>query len=225
MTCDEVLAWLDEEGSEEGRESMTRYGIPNERAFGVAMGAMKKFAKGAGRSHALAGELWATGWYEARTLAAFIDEPDEVTARQMDAWAHDFDNWAICDTTCFHLFDRTRFAWQKPARWAPAPEEFVRRAGFALIWALAAHDKQAPDERFLEALELIERAEPDPRPLVKKAIDMALRAMGKRNAALNRAAREAARRMAADDDRHRAWIGRHALRELESEKVRGRFGG
>jgi 3-methyladenine DNA glycosylase AlkD len=187
------------------------------------MGALKRFAGRVGRSHVLAGELWATGWYEARTLAAFMDEPAEVTEAQMDRWAHDFDSWAICDTTCFHLFDRTPFAWARTEAWVPAPEEFVRRAGFALIWALSAHDKKAPDERFRRALELIEAAEPDARPLVKKAMDMALRATGKRNAHLNRAASDAAERMAGSENRDRAWIGKHALRELSSVKVRSRF--
>lgn len=185
MERDEVLAWLRETDSPEGRHGLTRYGIPNERAFGVPMGALKKLARGIGRSHVLAGELWSTGWYEARTLAAFIDDPNEVTGAQMDRWAHDFDSWAICDTTCFHLFDRTAPSWGKVAEWASAPEEVVRRAAYALIWALSAHDRSAPDARFLRALEIIERAEPDPRPLVRKAVDMALRATGKRNASLN----------------------------------------
>ena len=142
----------------------------------------------------------------------------------MDAWAHDFDSWAICDTTCFHLFDRTAHAWKKVPEWAASGEEFVRRAGYALVWALSVHDKSAPDDRFVEALGIIEAAEPDPRPLVKKAVDMALRATGKRNARLHAEAVAVASRLAEAGDADRSWIGRHALRELESEKVRARLG-
>lgn len=225
MDVDAVMAWLEEEGSEEVRVGLERFNIPADRAFGIPMGTLKAQARTIGRSHELAASLWATGWYEARTLAAFVDEPGEVTEAQMDAWARDFDSWAICDTTCFHLFDRTPFAWTKVGAWAAEEAEFVRRAGWALLWALSVHDKAAPDGRFLDRLALLERAEPDGRPLVKKAMNMALRATGKRNRALNRAAVGVAERLAADPDPHRAWIGRHALRELRSAKVQARLGG
>lgn len=223
MNSEEVLARLESEASSEVRDGMLRYGIPNENARGVPMSALKRLAKELGRSHELAGELWATGVYEARILATMIDEPDRVTKRQMDAWAADFDSWAIVDMACFSLFDKTSFAWKKTAEWAGAPEEFVRRAAFALIWALSIHDKTASDEQFISGLETIEQAAPDSRPLVKKAIDMALRATGKRTIALNRAAIAVAERMASDQDKDRAWIGKHALRELTSEKVQTRL--
>jgi len=212
---DEVIDWIHSNASDEVRDGMLWYGIPNQRAVGIPMGSLKAMAKRLGRSHQLAAELWDAGLYEARTLAAFVDEPGEVTSAQMDRWAHDFDSWAICDTVCFHLFDRTPFAWDKVARWTEASDEFVRRAGFALIWALSVHDKTATDARFTAALRLIENAESDPRPLVKKAMDMALRATGKRNEALRLAAAEVAGRMAESADGDRAWVGRHALRELE----------
>jgi 3-methyladenine DNA glycosylase AlkD len=177
---------------------------------------LKTLAKQAGKSHVLAAELWKAGWYEARTLAAFIDEPSQVTDVQMDRWAHDFDSWAICDTVCFHLFDKTPHAWSKVEMWAESPEEFVRRASYALLWALSVHDKQADDERFIRALQMLEQASPDPRPLVKKAMDMALRATGKRNPRLRETAIEIAERMAQAPDRNRAWVGAHALRELST---------
>jgi len=222
MNVSDVLEWLIENGTDQERAKLSRYGIPDERAHGISVGTLKKLARRIGRNHDLAVGLWDTGWYEARMLAAFVDAPDRVTAAQMDAWTYDFDSWAICDTTCFHLFDRTQFAWAKVEPWSAAPEEFVRRAAYALIWALSAHAKDAPDARFLRALDIIEHAEPDPRPLVKKAVDMALRATGKRNPALNRAALEVAERLAGSDAPDKAWIGRHAGRELLEAKVRSR---
>jgi 3-methyladenine DNA glycosylase AlkD len=179
------------------------------------MSTLKRMGKQLGKSHRLALDLWESGLYEARTLAAFVDQPSEVTSQQMDRWAHDFDSWAICDTVCFHLFDKAPFAWEKIEDWTREPDEFVRRAGYALIWALSAHDKTASDMQFLGALRLIEEAEPDPRPLVKKATDMALRATGKRNDVLRAAAIRVAGRMAESDDKDRSWIGKHALRELK----------
>jgi 3-methyladenine DNA glycosylase AlkD len=167
MNGDEVIALLESLASEQEREGLLRYGIPNERALGVPMRVLKETAKRVGPSHELAAELWDSGLYEARTLAAFVEEPDRVTAEQMDRWARGFDSWAICDTVCFHLFDKTPFAWSKVEEWAAAPEEFVRRAGYALLWALAMHDRSASDEQFVRSLEWIERAEPDSRPLVK----------------------------------------------------------
>ena len=225
MDRDAVIDWLRREASIATRDGMVRYGIPNDRAFGVPMGAMQKHARGIGKDHALAAALWATGWYEARTVAVFLAEPDRMTRAESDAWAADFDSWAICDTACFHLLDRTPFAWDLVRDWTPAPAEFVRRAGYALVWALSVHDRIAPDAAFLETLRRLEAAAPDPRPYVKKAADMALRATGKRNRALNAAATATARRLAASADPARAWIGRTALRELESDKVRARLCG
>jgi 3-methyladenine DNA glycosylase AlkD len=152
-----------------------------------------------------------------------VADPDEITREQADTWVREMDSWAICDTACFHLFDRMDFAWDAVPEWAASEDEFVRRAGYALIWALSVHDRAAPDDRFVGALALIERHATDERNFVKKAVNMALRAIGKRNAALNAAAIETARRLADSDDATAAWIGRHALRELESDKVRARL--
>ncbi len=203
-------------------DGMTRFGIPNERALGVTMGDMRRLAEGIGSDHELALELWKSGCYEARTVAVFVDDPTQVSRSQMNAWARDFDSWAICDTTCLHLFDRTPHAWSRIRRWAPARREFVRRAAFALIWALSVHDKSATDGQFEEALTLIERHGNDERPLVKKAVDMALRAVGKRNRALNRKSIRVAKRLQKAEDRSLVWIGKHALKELESAKVQQR---
>lgn len=223
MTRDEAIGALRKLGSKAGRESMLRYGIPNERAFGVAMREMKRVAKDIGTHRELALELWDSGWYEARTVAVFIDDASRVTKSQMDTWAGDFDSWAICDTACFHLFDKTPHAWGKVGQWAKSRREYVRRAAFALIWSLAVHDKAASNRAFTDALKIIEANARDARPLVKKGIDMALRATGKRNLVLNKAAIRTARRLAESDDAAPAWIGRHSLRELESDKLRARL--
>jgi 3-methyladenine DNA glycosylase AlkD len=223
MTRDEVLAWLGTQASEEVRVGLQRYGIPNARAFGVPMGTMKRAAKRIGRDHGLARALWADGRYEARTMAVFLAEPGQLSPAEADAWCADFDSWAICDTACFHLIDRTPFAWEKVHAWAPDPREFVRRAAFALIWALSVHDKAADDAAFLDTFALVRAAAEDPRPLVRKAVDMALRATGKRNAELNRAARALSAELAARPDATARRIGRHALKELESAKLRARL--
>lgn len=223
MTVQDILDWLAKTGTPEGVAGMARFGIPNDHAFGIAMGALKTKARAIGTDHALALALWETGFYEARLLAAEIAEPGMLSETTMDDWCADFDNWAICDHTCFTLFDKTPFAWDKVDQWAGRGEEFVRRAAYALIWALSVHDKKAADAVFEQALVLIEAAPPDDRPLVKKAVDMALRAIGKRNPALNAAARRTCARLMAKPEKSLQWIGRHALKELESDKVQARL--
>ena len=212
---DAVVASLKRAATKAVRDGMARYGIPSDKAFGVSVGALKKIAKRLGRNHALAVGLWDTGWYEARMLAAFVDEPARVTPAQMDRWCRDFDNWAVCDTICFHLFDRTPHAWPKVAQWSARRDEFVRRAAFALLWGLTVHDKHAGDDRFTEALALVERAATDERHFVKKAVNMALRAVGKRNPRLKAAAISAARRLADSPHAAARWVGSDALRELD----------
>lgn len=202
---------------------MVRYGLPSDKAFGVSVGELQRLAKTLGRSHELAAGLWETGWFEARMLATFVDEPERVTAAQMDRWCRDFDNWGICDTACFHLFDRTPHAWKKVKQWSARREEYVKRTGFALLWSLSVHDKEASDEPFLEGLRLIERAAGDERHYVKKAVNMALRAVGKRNAALNAASIAVAQRLAQSEDPTSRWVGKDALRELNSPSVRTRL--
>ena len=223
QSADQVNRWLKKAGTAKTVSEMSRYGIPNDRAFGVPMAEMKKLAKQIGRHHELACELWQTEWYESRTVAGLIDDPSKVTSRQMDQWVKEFDSWAICDTVCFHLFDRTRFAWSKVPKWASSKREFVRRAGFAMIWALSVHDKESDDSVFLGALETIESCPADERLLVKKAIDMALRAVGKRGPVLNRAAIKTAQRLSKSDNVHHSWIGRHSLKELQNSKIQSRW--
>jgi 3-methyladenine DNA glycosylase AlkD len=214
-----AVDWLKRHGTKATLQKMAGYAIPPERAFGVPMRDIQALAKRLGHNHELALGLWATGCYEARILAAYVDEAARVTPAQMQAWTHDFDNWGICDTVCFVLFDRTRHAWKFARQWAKHKDEFVKRAAFALVWSLTVHDKNAADALFIEALDWIERAATDDRHFVKKAVNMALRAIGKRNAALNSAAAATAKKLAVMNERSAQWVGKDALREITSSKV------
>lgn len=218
-----VIAWLERTGTPAVRDGMTRFAIPSDKAFGISVAALRVEAKRLGRNHALAAALWASGWYEARMLACFVDDPAQVSAAQMDRWCRDFDNWAIVDTACFALFDATPHAWAKVAAWAGKRAEFEKRAAFALLWSLSVHDKTAGDAPFIDGLKLIEQAAADPRNFVKKAVNMALRAVGKRNPVLNAAAIEAATRLDASRDATAHWIGKHALAELASPAMTARL--
>ena len=220
---DALLGWLERTGTKRGRESMARYAIPSDKAFGVPVGVLQKKAKEVGRHHELALALWKVDRYEARMLAAFMDDPARVTPAQMDRWCREFDSWAICDTVCLHLFDRTPHAWDKVALWSRRRDEFVRRAAFALIAGLALHDRRSGDAPFLRSLSLVERAAGDERNFVKKAVNWALRAVGGRNPALHQAAVAAAGRLAKSDDPSARWIGKDALRQLASPATRKRL--
>ena len=211
---DAALAWLQRKSTQRDRDNMVRFAIATEKSFGVSMANLKVLAKQLGKDHDLAAALWATGVYEARMLASLIDEPARVTPAQMDRWRRDFDNWGICDTVCFHLFDRTPHAFAKIAQWRNGRDEFGKRAAFALLACVALHDKQAKDAPFVAALTFIEDAAGDDRNFVKKAVNWALRAIGIRNRALNSAAVKTARRLAAAADATPRWIGKDALREL-----------
>ncbi|MGH7579716.1 MAG: DNA alkylation repair protein [Gemmatimonadales bacterium] len=219
----EALAWLERRGSKRVREDMvSRYGIVTPRAFGVPMRLIQELGKRLGRDHGLAAALWDTGWYEARTLAAYVDEPERVTATQMDRWAREFDNWAICDTLCFCLFDRTPHAWRKVDQWSRRREEFVKRSAFALLASLALHDKRTGDAPFLRSLALIEGAAADERNFVKKGVSWALRSIGRRSPALSDAAEKTARRLVESSERTARWVGREGLRDLTKWKKRQR---
>ena len=210
-----VLALLREQASDETLAQMgPRYGIHADQALGVPMAAMKRIARDLGRDHALAAELWGTGVYEARIVAALVEEPALVTLAQMDRWCADFDNWAICDTVCFSLFDRAPGAWSRVEPWARDDREFVRRASFALLWSLALHDGSADDALFVAGLALVEQYAVDERPLVTKSMSMSLRAIGRRNSSLQAAVRATAARLAEMDSGPARRVGRIALREM-----------
>lgn len=214
MRLREAMAALKARASDAVRDGYPRFAIPVTRALGVTMRDIQAIAKPLRPDHALAQALWETGIYEARMLAAYVDDPAAVTPAQMDRWCRDFDNWAICDTACFALFDRTPHAWPQVRRWVSRRGEFQKRAAFALIWGLSVHDKKGADEPFLEALQLVEREAVDGRHYVKKAISMALRGTGKRNPALRKAALDVARRLAASGVPPAVSIGKEAIREL-----------
>ncbi len=210
----DVLARLAAAATPKDLANLQRFGITASRPLGVSMANIQKVARSLGRDHALAAELWDSGIYEARLLAAYVDEPAKVTAAQMDRWARDFDNWGVCDTLCFALFDRTPHAWRCVDRWASARQEFVRRGAFALMASMAVHDKAAPDAPFLERLPLIEAAADDSRDFVRKGVSWALRTAGRRSLALHRAALDVATRLAASADAGARWVGKDAIRDL-----------
>jgi len=219
LDVETVLGRLRKMGSAKVKAGMARFAIPSENAVGIPVGEIRSYARQLGRSHGLAAELWKAGWYEARMLAVFVDEPALVTSKQMDAWCKEFDSWAICDTACFHLFDRTPHAWKKVDAWAKSREEFVKRAPFALLASLTVHDKQADDELFADRLTLVEKAAVDDRNFVKKAVNWALRSIGKRSPALHGPAVELARRLKDSTSAAARWVGGDALRELTSPAV------
>lgn len=210
----EALAWLKAHSSKATRDGMARYAIPSQRALGVAMKDIKTLGKRIGRNQALADALWETDVYEARMLTSFVGDPNAITSAQMDAWCKQFDNWAICDTLCFNLFDRTPHAWKKLGPWSRRSAEFEKRTAFALLWSLALHDREASDQAFLAALPLIVEAADDDRNFVWKAVAMALKAVGKRNPRLRKAALELAERLTATANPAAQRIGKDALREL-----------
>lgn len=217
----EALAWLKKHGTQARRDGMARYGIPLGNAYGVTMPDIQKLAKQLGKRHDLALALWETGQYEARLLCAYVDDPAAVTVAQMDRWARDFDSWAVCDTLCFALFDRTPHAWKKVEQWAGRRDEFVKRAAFAMLAGLTIHDRDADPKLFLRGLELVEREAGDARNFVSKAVNWALRAIGKkRNPALRRAAVAAATRLAASPDAAPRWVGKDALRDIAKAAAR-----
>lgn len=216
----ELVAELQALARPGGVEGMARYGIVSKLpVMGVSVGDIRAVGRRVGRDQILAEALWGAGWYEARMLACFVADPRAITPELMDAWAADFDNWAICDTACFHLFDKTPHAFAKVREWAVRDEEFVRRAAFALLASVATHAKKRPDEDFLEFLPLIEAAAHDRRNFVKKGVSWALRGMGHRRG-LHRACVALAERLAVASDPGERWVGKDALRDLERPLVK-----
>ncbi|MCI0439112.1 MAG: DNA alkylation repair protein [Chloroflexi bacterium] len=219
MTCEEVLSRIRDLGSSENRAGMARFGINAEKACGVSVPTLRMLAKEVGRSHDLAAQLWDSGVHEARILACLIDDPRQVTETQMERWVADLDSWDVCDGACGALFDKTPFAYAKAVEWSARSEEYVKRAAFSLMAALAVHDKKAADEKLIQFLPIIEREADDDRNFVKKAVNWALRQIGKRNLALNAAAVRVAEEIRATNSRSARWIASNTLRELTSDKV------
>ena len=202
---------------------MAAFGIRADTVLGISMPVLRILAREVGRNHTLAGELWDTGIHEARILASLIDDPEAVTEIQMERWVAGFDSWDVCDQCCLNLFTHTPYAFRKAAQWAGRPGEFFKRAGFVLMACLAVHDKEAPDRRFHPFFSLIRREAQDERNFVRKAVNWALRQIGKRNPALNKQALNCALRIQKEADGGTSWVASDASRELRSSAVQRRI--
>jgi 3-methyladenine DNA glycosylase AlkD len=216
---EEILRELESLADPRAVEGMARFGISSKNTYGVPIPSLRVMAKKIGRNHVLAQQLWSSGIHEARILAGMVDSPEVVTEEQMESWVKDFDSWDVCDQVCSNLFDKAKLAHRKAVEWSRRREEFVKRAGFVLMAALSVHDKKAKDEAFLKFLPIIKRESIDDRNFVKKAVNWALRQIGKRNIALNRAAVAAAGEIQRMDSKSAKWIASDALRELTGEAV------
>jgi 3-methyladenine DNA glycosylase AlkD len=222
-TCERALAELRRLGEKRNVDGTAHFGIVAKIVYGVAKPKMDELARRIGHDHRLALELWGTGVHDARILAGMIDEPSKVSATQMNRWVRDFDNWDVCDGTCCHLFVFARPAWKCAVEWTKRSPEFEKRAGFALLAYLAYRDKTAKDAQYKNVLPILLREAHDDRNFVRKAVNWALRNIGKRNLPLNRAAIQTAERMKRMEFRAARWIAADALRELRSEAVQDRL--
>ena len=216
MSVTEIIQALTDRSSPVYLEGMKRFGIDSSKALGVPMPEIRKLVRSVKKNHALALELWETGIHEARILASLIDDPKLVTPQQMDAWVKDFHSWDLCDQVCGNLFDRTIFAMEKALLYSSHTEEFIKRAGFVLMAEFAVHDKKADNEAFIALLPVIEREAWDDRNFVKKAVNWALRQIGKRNPELKKAAIASANRILLQNTKAARWIAADALKELST---------
>ncbi len=220
MTADQVIANLKQRANAQAVEGMGRFGIKPAQALGISIPILRKMAKEIGRNQALAVALWASGIHEARILASMIAEPQLVSIELMEAWVNDFDSWDLCDQVCGNLFDKTPYAYQKAIQWCQQEKEFVRRAGFVMMAELAVHDKQAPDEAFVQFFPLIKHYADDRRNFVKKAVNWALRQIGKRNSHLRTLAIECAGEIQNMESKTAQWVARDALKELRVKEFK-----
>jgi 3-methyladenine DNA glycosylase AlkD len=223
VSVDEVLNKLKAKAKPDHVVGMARYGMVAEQRLGVSIPEMRKIAKEIGKDHRLGLDLWKTGISEARIVAAMIGEPEKLTEKQMEDWVKCINSWDICDQVCMNLFEKTPLVWKKILDWSEREEEFVKRAAFALIACLAWHDKEAEDEKFIKLFPVIKREATDERNFVKKAVNWALRNIGKRNPNLNKAAIKAAREIQRIDSKAARWVASNAIKELESEPVQRRL--
>ncbi len=222
MTYEEVITRLKAQANPENVAGMARYGISATNTLGISIYTLRKIARELGKDHEMALKLWGSGIHEARILASFIDEPKKVTEEQLERWVRDFDSWDVVDQVS-ELISKTPYVLKKIGEWAQKDEEFVKRAAFSLIAEIAWHDKSMVDEEFEPLFAVIKSAANDERNYVKKAVNWALRNIGKRNQALNRRAIEVAREMQKMDSRAARWIASDALRELNSGAIQKRL--
>ncbi|MBI5043369.1 MAG: DNA alkylation repair protein [Nitrospirae bacterium] len=219
MNYTNILKKLKYLSNPEAVAGMARFGINPNNTYGVSIPNLRKIAKQGGKDHLLAQRLWASGIHEARILAGMIDELEMVTEKQMEDWVRDFNSWDVCDQVCGNLFDKTPFAYEKAMEWSKREEEFVKRAGFVMMAELSVHDKETKDEAFLKFLPVIKRGASDNRNFVKKAVNWALRQIGKRNLRLNKKAIETAKEIEKIDSKPAKWIASDALKELLGKSV------
>src|SRR5712691_3897649 len=217
MTVEQVIELLKKAADPKIVEGLAHYGSKPEQALGISMPTLRNMAKEIGRDHELALALWQSGFHEARILASIVDEPKKVTSQQMDEWVNDFDSWDVCDQVCGNLFNKTPYAHQKASEWCHREPEFVRRAGFSMMAYIAVHDKKAPDEVFMPFFPLIKQYATDERNFVKKAVNWALRQIGKRNSHLRTVALQWAEEINAIDSKSARWIAKDAIRELQAK--------
>ena len=225
MRYDDVIRKLQKLANPAAVAGMAKYGIKPGKAYGVSIPNLRAMAKEIGTDHDLALELWDSGIHEARILSSMIADPDTTTERLADAWVKDFDSWDVCDQCCMNLFENTKFAYAKAIEWSVSDKEYVKRAGFVMMARVAVSDKKAKDEKFLEFLDIIKKEACDSRNYVQKAVNWALRQIGKRNANLNRLALETADEIQKMSPRSAKWIASDAIRELKSEEVQKRLQG
>lgn len=223
MEFEEIISELESLSNPEDIEGMARFGINSKRAYGVRMPELRSMARKIGKNHELAEKLWKHGYTETRILASIVDDPEMVTEVQMDKWAVEFDSWDVCDQCCMNLFRKTSFGYKKAFEWSIRDEEFVKRAAFTLIATLAVHDKKADDSKFEQFFPIILRESSDNRNFVKKAVNWALRQIGKRNLYLNKKAIILAEKINKTEIKSAKWIAKDALRELKSEKIQVRL--
>jgi 3-methyladenine DNA glycosylase AlkD len=219
----EVLRELNRLANPHVRAKMAYFGVHVQQAHGISAPVLHKLAKEISKNHELANELWASEIHEARILATLIGEPERVTSSEMDRWAIAFDSWDVVDSACCYLYAGSKFAWKKAQDWSKRRELFIKRAGFSLVAYLSYKDKQSPDEKFTKFLRVVERESDDDRHFVKKAVNWALRNIGKRNLRLNREAIRVAEKLRKRDCRAARWIAADALRELRSDAVQRRL--
>jgi len=224
VSVEDVLKILKAKARPDHIEGMVRYGMAAERRLGVSIPDIRKMAKEVGRNHELALDLWKTGIPDAKILAAMIDEPSKLSEEQMEDWVSDINSWDIGDQACMNLFEKTPLAWKKILDWSERKEEFVKRTAFGLLACLAWHDKDAEDEKFINFFPVMKREATDERNSVKKAVNWALRNIGKRNLNLNKAAIKAAKEIQRIDSKAARWIASDAVKELESEGIQRRLG-
>lgn len=220
MTSEQIIANLKQCANVQTAEGMARFGIRPAQALGVPIPTLRKMAKDIGKSQTLAIALWDSGIHEARILASMIAEPRLVTAELMDRWVNDFDTWDVCDQVCGNLFEQTPYAYHKAVQWCQQEKEFVRRAGFVMMAELAVHDKKAPDEAFSQFFPLIKRYATDERNFVKKAVNWALRQIGKRNNHLRTLAIECANEIQDMDSKTARWVAKDAIKELQAREMK-----